>query len=70
MLWTNAFVIVGSVLTAIPDERLLCVYVGRFLYGIAAGAFAVYCPCFLSIISPIKINGPLVGLSAVMLVAS
>jgi len=52
----NAVVILGATLTLV--KNLPTVAVGRFLYGLAAGAFSVFVPSFINEITPTELKGP------------
>lgn len=64
IIFTNFFCIAGSILSLLPfkTEDVLSVsaylYTGRFLFGLAAGCFSVYCPKYISEVTPIEIKGP------------
>jgi len=38
-------------------QNLPCLIIGRFLYGLASGAFSVFCPKYISETSPIEVKG-------------
>jgi MFS family permease len=61
---TNIFVIIGSGLTII-ETSWVCLLVGRFLYGMAAGSYSVFCPKYISETAPTEIKGPAGGLSQI-----
>ena len=48
-------VIVASVLTLLQDYPSLVI--GRFIYGLAAGAYSVYVPKYISEVSPVEVSG-------------
>ena len=56
ILWTNVFVIVGNGLSFVFN--LPCLFVGRFLYGVAGGCYSVFCPKYISEMAPTEIKGP------------
>lgn len=58
---TNLFVVIGCSLTLV--DNLHSLYIGRFLYGIAAGCFSVFCPKFISETAPTEVKGPAGALS-------
>jgi len=60
---TNVIVVIGCSLTLI--NNLLSLYAGRFLYGIAAGCFSVFCPKYISEVAPKEISGPAGALSQI-----
>jgi MFS family permease len=53
---SNAIVIVGASLTLVKNTPTVAV--GRFLYGLAAGAFSVFVPSFINEITPTELKGP------------
>lgn len=55
LLLTNVIVIIGSGLTLIQNYP--CLLAGRFLYGVASGAFSVFCPKYIAETSPIEVKG-------------
>jgi MFS family permease len=61
-LFTNIFVILGSAISILADQvegaDIYLQLAGRFLYGLSAGAFSVYCPKYISETAPIEIKGP------------
>ena len=63
ILFTNLFVIMGAGLTIVSDKTI--VLIGRFLYGIACGAFSVFCPKYISEVAPTEIKGPAGALSQI-----
>lgn len=52
----NGLLVFGVSLTLINEFWVLCV--GRVFYGISVGGFSVYCPKFISEITPTEIKGP------------
>lgn len=52
----NFVTLVAGGLTLIPGLTTLCI--GRFLYGVAAGGYSVFCPKYISEIAPTAIKGP------------
>ena len=52
----NAVIVLGSVISFIDDFGALCV--GRFIYGLGAGSFSVFCPLYLNETAPHEISGP------------
>jgi MFS family permease len=62
---TNVIVIVGSGLTLIMNYPMLCL--GRFLYGVAAGAFSVFVPKYISETSPVEVKGVAGGITQLTL---
>mmetsp|Transcript_6030 Transcript_6030/g.9742 ORF Transcript_6030/g.9742 Transcript_6030/m.9742 type:complete len:132 (+) Transcript_6030:281-676(+) len=57
ILLANFVVMLGCGLTLIPNST--SVLVGRFIYGLAAGAFSVFCPKYLNEIAPLEMTGPI-----------
>lgn len=57
VLLTNIFVIGGSFITIFYTNYPVLL-IGRFFYGISAGAFNVFCPKMVSEMAPKEINGP------------
>ena len=53
----NLIVIIGGLLTLIDNISIFIV--GRALYGIAAGGYSVFCPKYISEVSPSELKGPL-----------
>ena len=68
IILTNVFIVVGTAISLIKDQLLVCLYVGRFIYGLAGGAFAVYVPTYLAEMAPLEVRGPITGLSSLMCV--
>jgi len=52
----NLFVIVGAALTLVNNYTIFIV--GRAFYGIACGGFSVFCPKYISEVSPSEVKGP------------
>ena len=63
ILLTNILVVVGTGICLIYDKNNIALFVGRFIYGMSGGAFAVYCTKYISEIAPTEIQGPIGGLS-------
>jgi len=61
LLFTNFFVIVGAGLCCIQNWE--CLIVGRFVYGLAAGSFSVFCPKYISETAPVEVRGPAGGMT-------
>lgn len=57
----NLIVIVGGLLTLVDNMTIFII--GRALYGIAAGGYSVFCPKFISEVTPSELKGPLGCLS-------
>mmetsp|Transcript_102 Transcript_102/g.199 ORF Transcript_102/g.199 Transcript_102/m.199 type:complete len:203 (-) Transcript_102:838-1446(-) len=64
IILTNFFVILGAVFALFVDHEYL-VLLGRFLYGFACGCYSVFCPKYISEVSPIEIKGPAGALSQI-----
>lgn len=56
LMISNVVVILGSGITIIQNYP--CLVIGRTLYGVAAGAFAVFCPKYIAEVSPTEVKGP------------
>jgi len=52
----NVILVVGSLISFIESWPILLA--GRFIYGLSSGVFSVYCPKYISEVSPLEINGP------------
>ena len=65
LIYTNIIVILGCSLTLIENWPCLCI--GRFLYGVAAGSFSVFCPKYVSEVAPVEIKGPAGSLTQIMI---
>jgi SP family facilitated glucose transporter-like MFS transporter 8 len=57
---TNAVLTLGVLLTLVDEFWVLCV--GKFIYGLATGAFTVYCPKYIAEVAPLEVKGPSGGL--------
>ena len=57
----NLIVIIGGLLTLVDNMTIFII--GRALYGIAAGGYSVFCPKFISEVTPSELKGPLGCLS-------
>ena len=58
---TNILVIVSVMVCMVND--IVVIAFGRFLFGMAAGAFTVFVPKFISEISPKEYKGPFGAIS-------
>lgn len=47
--------IVAGILSLIMNFP--CLLIGRFIYGLAAGAFSVFCPKYIAEVSPVELRG-------------
>lgn len=56
IIFTNIFVLVATAVCMIDNSAVILF--GRFLYGMAAGAFTVYVPKFVAEITPKEYRGP------------
>ena len=63
IMLTNILVLSGSALSVF--QNMFCLYSGRFLFGMAAGAFTVFCPKYISEAAPIEVKGPAGALSQI-----
>lgn len=52
----NLIIIIGCSLTLIKIKEVVAA--GRFLFGLAAGAFSVFVPSFINEITPTELKGP------------
>ena len=52
----NMFTIVGAGLTLVDNYSVFVI--GRVFYGIACGGFSVFCPKYISEVSPSELKGP------------
>lgn len=62
ILYTNFLVVAGCALTFFLDNSNL-VLIGRFVFGLSCGCFSVFCPKYISEVSPTEIKGPAGALS-------
>lgn len=63
ILSTNVFVIISSLLCFIQKPTF--VLAGRFIYGLSTGMFTVFCPKYVSEVSPTEVKGPAGALSQI-----
>lgn len=61
---TNGFVVIASGLCMINNGAVILV--GRLFYGMASGAFSVFCPKFVAEMTPMEYRGPFGTLSQLM----
>ena len=54
--FTNILVIIACGLCLV--KKLGVVLAGRFLYGVAGGAFSVFVPSFINEVTPVELKGP------------
>ena len=64
ILATNILVLVASGVCMINNAFIIAI--GRFLYGMAAGAFTVFTPKFINEVAPPEYKGPFGALSQFM----
>ena len=57
IMLSNVLVIVGTALSLLSP--LWCYILGRIISGIAAGAFLVFCPIYITEVSPNSVRGQL-----------
>lgn len=63
ILIANAVLVAGVCCTFVDVFWVLCV--GRFIYGVAVGAFSVFCPKYIAETAPIEVKGPAGALTQV-----
>jgi MFS family permease len=56
MMLGNLLLVLGTLISLIDDFGALCI--GRFIYGVGAGSFSIFCPLYLNETAPIEISGP------------
>jgi len=61
----NMFLLVGNSLS-LYWKNLPILVIGKFMYGISAGAFNVFCPLMAKEMAPKEVSGPAGSLFAVM----
>lgn len=54
---TNIFVLAATAVCMVDNSYVICF--GRFLYGMAAGAFTVFVPKYVTELTPMEFRGPL-----------
>ena len=60
LIFTNIFVIVGSILCLVPKEISFNFYIfviGIFIFGISSGSFSVFCTIYINEMAPLEIKG-------------
>lgn len=57
VFYTNIIVMIGAGITLIPNDYSMVV--GRFIYGMASGAFSVFVPLYINETAPLELKGPL-----------
>jgi len=61
ILSTNLLVLLSVILCMVDD--IMVIAFGRFLYGMAAGAFTVFVPKFINEVAPPEFKGPFGAIS-------
>ena len=61
ILSTNLLVLFSVVVCMVDD--IVVIAFGRFLYGMAAGAFTVFVPKFINEVAPPEFKGPIGAIS-------
>ena len=64
IIGTNVLVLLSSAVCMINNS--VVILIGRFIYGMASGAYCVFCPKFVSEMSPSEYRGPFGSLSQFM----
>ena len=59
----NVVLIGVYALIAFTPINVVIQCIGKFIQGIAAGAFSVICPTFISELAPVELQGPIGGLN-------
>jgi MFS family permease len=59
--FNNILMIIGIAICMVDNPTVIAM--GRFVWGVAAGALCVLCPLFIDETSPIEFKGPLGALS-------
>ena len=59
--YANVLMIIGIAICMVDNPTIIAV--GRFVWGMAAGALCVLCPLFIAETSPVEHKGPLGALS-------
>jgi|LauGreDrversion4_2_1035121.scaffolds.fasta_scaffold1045707_1 MFS family permease len=62
---TNLLVVAGCLLTVVRDEY--CILGGRFIFGLATGAFSVFVPSFINELAPTEMKGALGSLTQILI---
>lgn len=60
----NLFLVIGSTVSQL--DSIFALFAGRFLYGMAAGAFTVLVPKFINETAPRELKGPFGAISQLM----
>mmetsp|Transcript_48709 Transcript_48709/g.66228 ORF Transcript_48709/g.66228 Transcript_48709/m.66228 type:complete len:81 (-) Transcript_48709:49-291(-) len=55
MLWNNVLLLIGTALSII--DLFWCMVLGRFIFGLACGYFALACPKYLNEVIPVEYKG-------------
>lgn len=62
-MFTNIFVIIGAGMTL--NDSWFIFLIGRFLYGMACGGYSVFCPKYISEVTPVELKGPAGGITQI-----
>ena len=54
---SNLIIVIGCALTLVKVKEV--VVAGRFLFGLATGAFSVFVPSFINEVTPTELKGPI-----------
>ena len=63
-MYSNGLVIISAIISMIADNieaelsSVIVLCLGRFIYGLACGAYSVLCSKFISETAPVEIKGP------------
>lgn len=57
ILLSNLLIVIGISICLI--DNVYAIAFGRFIWGMAAGAFTVFCPKYVSEATPVELKGPL-----------
>lgn len=58
---------ISEAMCMVSAELIWLVVIGRFLWGICAGSFSVYCPKFISELCPDELKNDFGGINQLML---
>lgn len=64
IIFTNVLVLLSSAVCMINNS--VVILIGRFIYGMASGAYCVFCPKFVSEMAPPEYRGPFGSLNQFM----
>lgn len=62
---SNALVVLGCLMTLIKNEYWILA--GRFVFGLATGAFSVFVPSFINELAPTEMKGALGSLTQILI---